>query len=1133
MAKTTRQTAIFGAEDWKRLYQTFREADFQSYDFETLRKSFVDYLRLHYPETFNDYTESSEFIALLDLMAFMGQGLAFRNDLNTRENFIDTAERRESVVKLGNLVGYSPKRNESASGYLKVLGVSTSESVTDINGFNLSGIRINWNDSTNNDWYEQMTAVINATLTDSQRFGRPANSQEILGTKTDEYQLNVVEGFLPVVPFDDQVDGVNMTFECVSATSVEKTYIYEPAPRPDGPMSMLYRNDKLGYGSANTGFFFYFKQGELISQDFNLAERISNRTVNVNLEGINQNDVWVYEVNDNNQLTEWDKVDSIYGVGAAPVEDGEVRTVYSVTAGTNDQIELRFGDGVFAKVPVGSYRTYVRRSNGLEYIITPDELQNITISIPYVSRNGRNETVTFTLGLQQPVTNAKQRDTLDDIKTRAPARFYTQNRMVNGEDYNNFPYTQFTSILKSKALGRSSIGINRQIDLLDPTGKYSSTNAFASDGMLYQEYTTPNFTFNFVDTNDIASVINNQLEAVLASRQMQHFYNDQYNRPNYENTDIVWQQSTASTNSTSGYFKNSLGNPVAVGPISTSNTRYIDQGGLVKLVPPSGYFFDANNRLKAGVPTGADESLVIWATVTSLELDGTNFGEGNLDDGSGPVVLNDFVPTGAIPEEVIPKFVTDIPPEVEQLMIEQIELFRDFGLGYDSLLAEWYIITADNLNEDAEYSTDYARDQSRLKLDASWLVQFTTDGTTYTVKYRSLGYYFASINENRFIYDRNDAIFDPKTGRTVNDFVNVLKTNSQPDSNQPLAGDVRLDIIGQEIETDGFVDNFKVLVSYADSDSDGVSDNPDVFNDIVNPEVNPTTKLTFLERTTDFDNLERYIPVESGVVNTLYATLKDIELIKTEFLHDQVFYATTDQKFYKLEVVGETYTLVENFDYEVHTGRQDLYFQYKHNSSNSKRIDPSITNIIDLYLVTSSYYTQYQNWIKDTTDTVVKPIEPTIDELSQAYATLQDYKMISDNLIYNSVVFKPLFGNKAAVELQGDIKVIKYTNSVVSTSEIKSRVVEALNEYFTIDKWDFGDTFFFSELSAYLHKELGDIVSSVVLVPKDPTKSFGDLYEIRSAPNEIFVNSATVDNIVVIEALTPSALRTANNSGIV
>ena len=64
MAKTTRQTAIFGAEDWKRLYRTFKEADFESYDFETLRKTFVDYMRVYYPETFNDYTESSEFVAL-------------------------------------------------------------------------------------------------------------------------------------------------------------------------------------------------------------------------------------------------------------------------------------------------------------------------------------------------------------------------------------------------------------------------------------------------------------------------------------------------------------------------------------------------------------------------------------------------------------------------------------------------------------------------------------------------------------------------------------------------------------------------------------------------------------------------------------------------------------------------------------------------------------------------------------------------------------------------------------------------------------------------------------------------------------------------------------------------------------
>ena len=102
MATSSRQSAIFGVNDWKSIYKNYSQADFQSYDYETIRKTFVDYLRTYYPETFNDYVESSEYVALLDIIAFMGQALAFRSDLNTRENFIDTAERRDSVIRLAN-----------------------------------------------------------------------------------------------------------------------------------------------------------------------------------------------------------------------------------------------------------------------------------------------------------------------------------------------------------------------------------------------------------------------------------------------------------------------------------------------------------------------------------------------------------------------------------------------------------------------------------------------------------------------------------------------------------------------------------------------------------------------------------------------------------------------------------------------------------------------------------------------------------------------------------------------------------------------------------------------------------------------------------------------------------------------
>ena len=146
MATTTRQSTLLVNQDWTKLYQAFREADFQSYDFQTLRKAMIDYLRTYYPEDFNDFLESSEYVALIDLIAFLGQSLAFRTDLNARENFIDTAERRDSVLKLAKLISYNPKRNNAASGFLKITSVSTSEQLYDSDGNNLTNVIVKWNE---------------------------------------------------------------------------------------------------------------------------------------------------------------------------------------------------------------------------------------------------------------------------------------------------------------------------------------------------------------------------------------------------------------------------------------------------------------------------------------------------------------------------------------------------------------------------------------------------------------------------------------------------------------------------------------------------------------------------------------------------------------------------------------------------------------------------------------------------------------------------------------------------------------------------------------------------------------------------------------------------------------------------
>ena len=1091
-------------------------------------------------------------------MAFMGQALAFRTDLNTRENYIDTAERRDSVVRLANLVSYTAKRNTAAEGYLKVFNVTTTENVVDYNGVNLANITVNWADPTNVDWQEQFTAIVNASLVDSQRVGRPGNRQTILGVRTDEYGINLVSGFLPVIPYNATVDGVNMPFEAVTSTSIGRDYVYEPPPVPNTTFNVLFRNDQLGFQSANTGYFFLFKQGVLQNQDFNLAERIANRTVDINIEGVNNQDRWLFQLDNVGTISrEWQFVENVYT--AAEQRSNALQAIYAVTSRANDQITLVFGDGVFSEIPVGTFRSYVRASNGLQYIINPEEMQNVVLPISYIDRNGNLQTITFTCGITRPVSNSQAREPIAEIKQRAPARYYTQNRMVNGEDYNLFPYTQYNSIIKSKALNRASIGTSRYLDLVDNTGKYSSTNTFSRDGALWSQSILPPILFSYTNRNDIADVIANQVQPDIGGATMRQFY--YANFPRITSTtqpagvtwlaDYTWNQSTTLANETTGYFRNTVtsstfpgGTPIPVGATTTTMFKYVIPGSLIRFVPPTGYYFDRNNRLVQGTATRADERMEIWASPQQIVGDGYNGGLGNLSSGAGPVTINNFVPTGAIVDTIIPLFVTDLPNALEQAMAEQMLLFRNFGLGYDNNGSitgtpyTWYLITSTNLDaysstNAATWSQQYAGNTSGANLDASWLVQFVVQNQNYTITFRGLSYNFGSVLQTRFFFYENQLVYDSRTGTVIKDFINVLAVNTKPDSTQSLPGDIYTTIIDQPIQSDGYVDDFQVLVSYRDSDNDGVPDNPDFFEEIVGP-TSSSGPYVFLQQTVDFDNLERYLLVEQARVVYDYGTLDEIELAKTEWTPGQVFYAYAELAFYELSIsVTGVRTLVAVSGWLARSGRQDLYFQYRHNSPLTNRIDPGSTNIVDLYVVTLSYYTAYQNYLRDTTGTVTEPQRPTIDELSTDYQALQDYKMISDNIVVNSVVFKPLFGPKAAAELRATIKVIRAQNSTASTSEIKSSVLAEMNAYFSIDKWNFGDTFYFSELAAYLHSQLGSIISSVVLVPLDQQKSFGDLYEIRSQPNEIFANGATIDNIDVIEALTSANLRTAPGSGVI
>lgn len=1490
MAITSRQTGSLAAENWKKLYQTFREADFTSYDFETLRKSMIDYIKLNYAEDFNDFTESSEFIALIDLIAFLGQSLAFRTDLNARENFIDTAERRDSILKLARLINYSPKRTLPASGYLKVDSVSTTQRVYDSDGLDLSNRVILWNDASNENWLEQFVSIVNAGLLSNQQFGKPANSLSINNIKTDEYGINLTADTIPVYRFSSEVNGIRMNFEAVSASSTGKSVIYEPAPDINRAFNILYRNDGNGNGSNNTGFFFYFKQGELSNLDFAIDEMIPNKVVDIDVNNINNSDLWLYSLDSQGFTNElWREVPATNGINVIYNSYSE-KNLYQVNTRINDQVSLVFGDGTFSNIPQGQFRLYYRTSNGLTYKITPDEMRGIEISIDYVSRDNRVETLTFRVSLRYTVANASAKETADEIKQRAPQQYYTQNRMVTGEDYNILPYTLFSDVRKVKAINRISSGLSRYLDTIDTTGKYSSTNIFGEDGVLYTENSIETINFGFTNQTDIRKFIRNTLiPDVIANKEVLHFFyenlesrllpnppilesqmqpsvfyqiespgtsnfieygassnavghvffstkggiktrifdvtaedsfsyrfvgdvnglnpnidcrvgdtlifnisaytstnstltvndltdndtiqayqvvfypfhiktnalggtsgnvalglisnngtavgqvvwetagvppgtyyyvarnrgfdtcydidnfvsdyrglydsveykaraqqiipyytsNTQYEiaagvyvyglfrypgvselniwvtysfvngilptsdafRANFFNsfpvgsvdfqrsrtaaklldpttvsgcgfrdqpasmvgrinlrgfgtgtlkTETIWQQAGVSNGTSSGHFSYN-GSPVNIGA-SSIDYKDLNQGALIKFVPELGYHFNSNMNMVPGPARKADDLMERYSTITRIFGDGTNNGIGNYSNGTGPVYLNLPIPTGAIVESILPAYKNTLNDGLVDIIVNYINNYQTFALNFDPITQNWTFVTPDN-----------------SITSKTWIVKFNFDTTTnlYTVSYKSLRYVFYSPKETNFFFDSSLQVYDSAINETINDHIKILRTNGTPEYiGQNLTQDYKWFIHKGIERTDGYIEKKSIYLTYADTNQDSVPDVPHIFDAVVlggpfrttrpglqnqktatrinymfrlsvgryptqveldtfvgfieQQQYNFTTlgtyfnslqeskdykngiftarELVFFQRTrSSTDDYDVYTLLDNKSVISSYRTYLEISQDIKNFNVGQIFFARNENQFYQI-VLNNNYQKVVSTglnsdltgtmpEYVAHAGRQNLFYQYRHNSPSTNRIDPTISNIIDIYVLTKDYESAYRLWLADVTNTISEPQAPTTLELALRYNELENYKSISDTIVLQSAKYKPLFGTKASSRMQATFKVVKNPSLNISDADVKTSVISAINDYFISENWDFGETFYFSELAAYLHKMLIPNIASIIITPKNSNMSFGSLYQINSEPYELLISAATVDDIEIVTALTALELQ--------
>ena len=513
---------ISRAESWEKSYEAFQNINFSSFDYEVVKDSLLNYLKTYHPENYNDYIESSEFIAQLELFAYLAEIMAYRVDMNSQENFLSTAQRKQSVLKLARLISYNPSRNIPARGLVKITSVSTSENVIDSDGVNLIYRNIIWNDPNNTKWKEQFFLVVDKIL--EQGFGTvsPNDRIQVDDVLFELYQLKQLQNGLAngVYSYNVTVSNTAVQMELVPS-ALDENGPYERRPDLNAPFTIVYSTDGLGDGSDATGFFFFTKQGSLAKFETIFDGITPNQTIDINRNNVNNIDVWINNVDPdtgvilddgsvpNARSGDWQQVD-IANAQNIIFNTNENRNKYEIETLENDNIRVIFGDGEFSNIPSGTFDIWTRASQNSNIVI-PQNAINTSSTFSYYDINNNIQSFSFSFSLTSAIQNASISEDIEGIRRNAPSVYYSQDRMVNGRDYNTF-MLQDPSILKLRAVNRTFAGDSKYIAWHDPKESYENVKLFGDDLVVY--FTTKPITFT-VNNTPIANVLDNDITNLL------------------------------------------------------------------------------------------------------------------------------------------------------------------------------------------------------------------------------------------------------------------------------------------------------------------------------------------------------------------------------------------------------------------------------------------------------------------------------------------------------------------------------------------------------------------------------------------------------------------------------------------
>lgn len=78
-------------------------------DFDSIKQGLIDFVKIYYPNTYNDFNEASPGMMFLELVAYVGDTLNYYIDSQLKESLLLQATEKKNILSMAAAMGYKPK----------------------------------------------------------------------------------------------------------------------------------------------------------------------------------------------------------------------------------------------------------------------------------------------------------------------------------------------------------------------------------------------------------------------------------------------------------------------------------------------------------------------------------------------------------------------------------------------------------------------------------------------------------------------------------------------------------------------------------------------------------------------------------------------------------------------------------------------------------------------------------------------------------------------------------------------------------------------------------------------------------------------------------------------------------------